>query len=99
NAAGPIMAVYLLSLRLPKNSFIGTAAYFFLLINLFKVPFHILSWKTITLETLTLNLWALPVILVGFWLGVRIVKRIPEQAFRYFVMIMTGLVAIKLLIG
>jgi uncharacterized membrane protein YfcA len=28
NAAGPIMAVFLLSMRLPKESFVGTAAWF-----------------------------------------------------------------------
>ena len=41
NAAGPIFNLYILSMRLPKNSFIGTGAWFFLILNLFKVPFHI----------------------------------------------------------
>lgn len=99
NAAGPIMAVYLLSVRLPKNAFIGTAAFFFLFINLFKLPFHFLVWKTITPESLWLDLWGLPLIVLGFLIGVRIVKWIPEKAFRYFVIIMTGLVAIKLLLS
>ena len=47
NAAGPVMAVYLLSTRIPKNSFIGTGAWFFMLINLVKWPFHIFVWGTI----------------------------------------------------
>ena len=43
NLAGSVMAVYLLSMRLPKNEFIGTAAWFFLVINIFKVPFHCIT--------------------------------------------------------
>src|SRR5690606_37833365 len=41
NAAGPLMALYLLAMRLPKMEFVGTAAYFFFLLNLFKMPFMI----------------------------------------------------------
>lgn len=99
NAAGPIMAVFLLSARLPKNSFIGTAAWFFLLINFFKLPFHIFIWKTISLDSLSLDLLAVPGIVVGFFLGARIVRWIPEQSFRYFVMGMTTLAAVRLLMG
>ncbi len=39
NAAGPLMVIYLLSMRLPKLEYMGTGAYYFLLMNLFKVPF------------------------------------------------------------
>jgi hypothetical protein len=99
NAAGPILAVFLLSARLPKNAFIGTAAWFFLLINIFKLPFHIFVWETITVSSLYLDLLAIPVILIGFVIGTRIVRWIPEQSFRYFVMIMTTLAAIRLIIG
>ena len=60
NLAGSVMAVYLLSMRLPKNEFIGTAAWFFLIINVFKVPFHIWSWETISLNSFYLNLLGLP---------------------------------------
>ena len=39
NAAGPIMVIYLLAMRLPKYIFMGTAAWYFFILNLFKVPF------------------------------------------------------------
>jgi len=39
NAAGPIMIVYFLAMRLPKESFVGTGAWYFFLLNLFKLPF------------------------------------------------------------
>lgn len=99
NAAGPILAVFLLSARLPKNSFIGTAAWFFLLINFFKLPFHFFVWDTITGDSLLLDLLSVPVIVLGFFIGARIVRWIPEQGFRYFVMGMTTLVALRLLFG
>ncbi|MCD7915957.1 MAG: sulfite exporter TauE/SafE family protein [Tannerellaceae bacterium] len=38
NAAGPVMAVYLLSMRLPKYSFVGASAWFFLVVNYLKLP-------------------------------------------------------------
>jgi len=41
NAAGPIMVLYLLAMRLPKEGFLGTAAWYFLLMNCFKVPFSV----------------------------------------------------------
>ena len=41
NVSGPIMVLYLLALRLPKVAFIGTAAWFFLFLNLFKLPFSV----------------------------------------------------------
>lgn len=98
NAAGPIMAVYLLSTRLPKNSFIGTGAWFFMIINWFKFPFHIFVWETITWKSFMLDLSAIPAIAVGVFVGISIVKIIPERTFRYFIMVMTFIIAIRLMI-
>ena len=39
NAAGPVMVVYLLAMRLPKLAFVGTSAWFFFAVNWLKVPF------------------------------------------------------------
>lgn len=97
NAAGPFMAVYLLSTRLPKNNFIGTGAWFFFMLNLFKLPFHIFVWKTINWPSLQLNLWSIPAIVVGIIIGIRIVRLIPEREFRYFIIIMTSIISIRLI--
>lgn len=99
NAAGPVLTVYLLGLRLPKNNFIGTGAWFFLLVNLAKLPFHIFSWGTVNPSSLLLNLCGLPALILGFWLGVRIVDYLPEREFRYFVIGMTFVAALRLLWG
>lgn len=94
NLAGAVMALYLLSMRLPKNEYIGTAAWFFLAINLFKVPFHVFSWQTIDLNSFLLNLTSLPFIALGAYAGVEIVKRIPEQQYRWLIIGVTAVAAL-----
>lgn len=98
NLAGSVMAVYFLSMRLPKNSFIGTTAWFFMVINWFKIPFQIWGWNTITLNTILLDLTTLPAIILGAILGIAIVKKLPEQAFRWFIISMTLIAAVMMLV-
>lgn len=89
NSAGPIMSIYLLSMYLPKNMFIGTKAWFFMIINLSKVPFHIYSWETIDLRTLAFDASILPAVGIGAYLGLRIVRIIPEKGYRILVIVTT----------
>jgi uncharacterized membrane protein YfcA len=96
NAAGPVMSLYLLTMHLPKNKFIGTAAWFFLIINVSKVPFHIFSWETITPQTVVVDLLGFPAILLGFFIGIKIVKIIPEKFYRYFIIASTIIAAFSL---
>ena len=98
NAAGPIMALYLLSMRLPKNNFIGTGAWFFFIINVSKVPLHIWSWKTINLHTLYFDLFLLPAIIFGVVLGIAVVKKIPERLYRIIVIATTLISAVVLFV-
>lgn len=97
NLAGSIMALYLLAMRLPKNEFIGTGAWFFLIVNVVKIPFHVFAWETVTLESTALSAVALPAVALGAYLGVKLVGRIPEQGYRYFVIAMTGVSAVAML--
>lgn len=96
NAAGPVMALYLLSMRLPKNSYIGTGAWFFFIVNLSKVPLHIWSWKTITWSSLSLDLLMIPAIAAGAFFGIWLVKLFPERVFRIIVIVTTLLSAFLL---
>lgn len=98
NVAGPVFAIYLLAMHLPKNNFIGTGAWFFLIINLSKFPLQMFVWHNISLASLTVDLVALPGIALGAVLGFKLVKRIPEKAFRSFVMVITALSAFLLLL-
>jgi uncharacterized membrane protein YfcA len=97
NLAGTVMAVYLLSMRLPKNVFIGTTAWFFMATNWFKVPFHIFSWHTITLNTFLFDLLTIPFIILGAYLGIIIVKKLSEKMYRWFIVSMTIVAALFML--
>lgn len=90
NAAGAITSVYLLSMRLPKNAFIGTAAWFFLIINLLKVPLQVFFWENISAATLTFNALMVPAIAAGAAIGIFAAGKIRDRAYRVFVMVMTG---------
>ena len=94
NLATSVVAIYFLTMRLPKNAFIGTTAWFFLVINWFKLPFHIFSWETITWNTFLLDLATLPFIGVGAFLGIVIVKKIKDRAYRWFIIVMTVVAAL-----
>lgn len=97
NLAGPISNIYFLAMRFPKNEFIGTAAWLFFIINLFKLPFHVFIWETITVETLVLNSVLIPVVAIGFFIGVKIVKLISNSNYRKFILIVTAIGGIVLL--
>lgn len=97
NLAGSFASIYLLAMRLPKNEFIGTAAWLFFIINVFKLPFHVFVWKTIDVQTLQLNLLLSPAILIGFFLGIRIVKKIHNNLYRKLVLVVTAIGALIIL--
>lgn len=80
NAASPVLVVYLLSLRISREEFVGTGAWLYLLCNLFKAPLSA-SQGLITLESLRLNLIFLPCVVLGGILGALILRRLPGPAF------------------
>ncbi len=98
NVAGPVFAIYLLAMHLPKNKFIGTGAWFFLIVNFSKFPLHMFIWKTIDLHTLKLDLILLPAIALGAFAGIQLIKKISENLYRTAVIIITALSAFLLLI-
>lgn len=98
NLAGGFSNVYFLSMRLPKNQFIGTAAWLFFIVNTFKLPFHIFGWKTINLHSLTINLILLPFLIGGFFLGLRLVRVIAEERYRQVILWLTAASVVVILL-
>ena len=80
NAAGPVMTLYLLMAGLPKLQMLGTGAWFFLVVNLMKVPFSA-SLKLIDPPSLLLDLALTPAMLVGGAAGWLLVRRLHQQQF------------------
>lgn len=96
NAAGPLMAIYLLAMRLPKMEYVGTGAVFFLLLNLFKVPFMI-GLGLITRESFGGNALLAPAVLAGAWLGRKILARIDQKLFETLALALSAAAGVKLL--
>ena len=97
NLAGSFSNIYFLAMRLPKNEFIGTAAWLFFIINVFKLPFHIFVWKTVNVQTLTLNAVLIPTVICGFFVGAALVKRISNLNYRRFILAVTAIGGVILL--
>lgn len=98
HAAGPVMQVYLLAMGLRKNEFIGTGAWFFLLVNSFKVPFFVAQGQ-INRATLTVDLYLVLGIPLGVAAGIWLVNRLSNRAYVIWVEVMTALAALRLVFG
>lgn len=97
NAAGPVFGVYLLQMGLNKKSFVGTRSWYFLLLNIFKVPFSV-NLGLITTDTLLLNVMFIPVIFIGALLGAKFLKMINLTAFKWLIRITALIAATKLIL-
>ncbi|NQZ59202.1 MAG: sulfite exporter TauE/SafE family protein, partial [Lentisphaeraceae bacterium] len=97
NAAGPIMAIYLMAVKLPKKTFIGTKAWFFLIINFIKVPLMFFGAQSINSDSLVLNAKLIPAIIIGGLLGIKAVKHIPEEKFKLAIKVLVLTASLKLI--
>lgn len=98
NAAGPIMILYLLAMRLPKMAFLGTSVIFFTCMNLFKAPFlvhlDLISWSS-----MAANLKLAPFVLIGCGLGYFYAKKISQKLFERFAFWLTVAAVLYMLWG
>ena len=65
---------------------------------MFKLPFHIFVWKTVTSETIFINIFLIPAVITGFFTGVTIIKLVNNDAYRKFILIATAVGALLILI-
>lgn len=97
NAAGPIVTVYLLSMRLKKIAFVSTGAWFIMIVNFTKVPLQIWVWDNLDTPTLLLGLSTLPFLALGAAIGIKLVKILPEKQFRQSMIVLTVVATLMLL--
>lgn len=97
NAAGPVMTIYLLAMRLPKNEFLGTAAWFFMIINWTKVPFQC-AIGNMSLDMVRASAVFFPAVIAGALIGFAIATRIPERAFTWIALVLAAAGGVKLLV-
>ena len=96
NAAGPIVSIYFLTLGLNKKNFLGTTALFFFFVNLFKVPFHVYFWDTISFSIFIQAIFMLPFIFLGALIGYYTVKMFSEEVFKKIIIFFVILSTIQL---
>lgn len=97
NAAGPIVALYLLALALPKLDLVGTGAWLFLVVNIFKLPFSYFALDLISWSTLSINLLLAPAVPLGMMAGAWCLHRIHQTWFNGLLLVFTGLASVRLL--
>jgi uncharacterized protein len=95
NAAGPVMIIYLLAVGLPKLAFVGTGAWFFMLVNAFKVPFSV-RWGLITRESLLMDAILVVPMVPGALLGPILLRHIDQRTFEVLVLAFTVVAALRL---
>lgn len=98
NAGGPVMSMYFLAARFPIKAFLGTAAWFFAVINLAKVPVSV-GLGLITPGTLVLDALLAPGVVIGALIGRRIATRMKQSTFEWAVIVCTVLGAVYLLLS
>jgi uncharacterized protein len=96
HGAGPVVSLFLIPQRMPKEIYVGTTVLVFTWINWIKMPFFVAK-GIITHETLLTGLRYLPLVPVGVWLGVWLNRKIPEKTFLRLVYVMTFLTGLQLL--
>ena len=98
NAAGAVMTIYLLACRLPKYEFVGTAAWFFFIVNMLKVPFSV-SMGLISPPSLLLDLLLVPAVVAGVASGRFFLGRINQQAFEWLMILFSFAGGLRLILG
>lgn len=95
NAGGPVMSLYMLSMRMPMLAFLGTGAWLFALFNLVKVPFSV-GLGLLDRQALGVDLVLAPGVVVGAAVGRWAIRRIDQVLFERIVLVVTMLSAVNL---
>src|SRR5690606_17079718 len=99
NAAGPALTIYLVSKKLDKVSLVASSAWFIMILNFSKIPLQLFVWKNLSWEGFILNSLALPFILLGAYIGIKLIKNIPEKEFKVIILGLVIIASIMLILG
>lgn len=98
NAAGPVSSIYFLSMKLPKEKYLGCCAWFFLILNWIKLPVFAFEGR-VTLESVKLDLCMLPFIILGGFLGIVLLQKLPQKIFENIIQVLVVVASLRLLWG
>lgn len=97
NAAGPLVALYFVAAGLPKFEVVGTLAWFFFLINLFKMPFSV-GIGVVRPSSLAFDAILVPAVFVGLFGGRWLIHRIPQKAFDALMLAFAAVASLRLIL-
>jgi uncharacterized membrane protein YfcA len=97
NAAGPVMGLYLMAISTPKFELVGTSAWFFLIVNLFKVPFSA-QLGLIHGMTLAFNLILIPFIALGIFAGRRLMPYVSQALFEALLLAFATIASLRMIL-
>jgi uncharacterized membrane protein YfcA len=97
NAAGALMTIYFLMAGLPMLEFLGTGAWLFLVVNLFKLPFSI-GLGLIDASSLGTDAVLAPVVLLGAGIGYLLVRRINQRTFEWLALALAAVSSVPLVL-
>jgi uncharacterized membrane protein YfcA len=97
NAAGPVAALYFIASGLPKYAYIGTSAWFFLLVNIFKLPFMV-DLQIIDGSSLRFSASFMVYSVLGAVAAPLIVKRINQKIFEFLIWFFVIVGGLKLIL-
>jgi uncharacterized protein len=96
NAGGTVMSLYLLSSGFAMLGFLGTAAWFFFIVNVFKLPFSV-ALGLITVDSLALGALLAVAVLLGTAIGRACIHRLDQAMFERLILFFTVTSSLNLL--
>ena len=96
NGAGPVMTLYFLARGTPKYELVGTMAWFFLIVNVIKVPFSV-DLGLIYSSSLLFNLMLVPVIAIGIFAGRRLIKLVSQDLFEILLLVFAVVASVRMI--
>lgn len=96
NAAGPVSSIYLLAMKFDKAKYMGTVAWFFLIVNWIKVPIFTFEGR-ISMQSVLIDLTLIPVMVFGAALGILLFRKLPQKIFEGIIQVFVVVAAIKML--
>lgn len=96
NGAGPIMTLYFLATSTPKYELVGTMAWFFLIVNVIKIPFSV-DLGLIHGSSLLFNAILIPAIAVGIFAGRKLISLIRQDVFETALLLFAAVAALSMI--
>jgi uncharacterized membrane protein YfcA len=95
NAAGPVLASYLYSLKLPKTEFVRSISTIFMITKISQLA-AVSTWNLFNFETLRLSAGVTVFVMLGFYFGLKTQDRVNQKTFNRALLIILFAIGVML---